>query len=383
MCHSSATESRLREIDRWLAEGGVRRESRKRLPPSLAVGRKRAPGRDPSPDPKARGRGNRVEVLRAPGWDQIGSDQTGVRAGNGSKRRSGNRESGWLVHGFSTRTGGGTTLYLREEQWEEQSAGRDCGDLNLGFTSGDDPRTVAANRTIFVEAVWGGGKLPPLVTLRQIHSSLTLRAKADDAPASHVGLSRPASLKGDGLMTDQPGILLGIQTADCLPILVADTKKRAVAAFHAGWRGTLQRIVEKGIGRMRLEFGSDPQDLIAAIGPGVGACCYAVGDEVRQEFESQFDYAASLFREVYDSDPVKEKYPLLFLTARAPGHSELGPKLHLDLAEANRRQLLAAGLKPGAVFSVGGCTSCHIERFFSHRREQGFTGRLMSVIGIR
>ena len=192
----------------------------------------------------------------------------------------------------------------------------------------------------------------------------------------------PAVLKGDGLMTDEPGVLLGIQTADCIPVLVADRKNRAVAAFHAGWRGTLARIVENGVGRMRLEFGSKPEDLIASIGPGIGQCCYAVGEEVREQFESQFIYAAELFREVYDSDPVKEKYPMLFLTARAPGHSDIGPGMHLDLAEANRRQLLAAGLKKGAIFLTGQCTGCHTDRFFSHRIERGFTGRMMSVIGI-
>jgi hypothetical protein len=93
-------------------------------------------------------------------------------------------------------------------------------------------------------------------------------------------------------------------------------------------------------------------------------------------------YAPELFREVYDADPVREKYPMLFLTARAPGHSEIGPSMHLDLAEANRRQLLAAGLKKAAIFMTGQCTSCQTDRFFSHRKEQGFTGRLMSVIGI-
>ena len=146
-------------------------------------------------------------------------------------------------------------------------------------------------------------------------------------------------------MTDEPGVLLGIQTADCIPVLVADRKQRAVAAFHAGWRGTLARIVENGVGRMRLEFGSRPKDLIASIGPGIGQCCYAVGEEVQQQFESQFTYAAELFREVYDSDQIRNKYPMLFLTARAPGHSAIGPAMHLDLAEANRRQLLAAGVK--------------------------------------
>jgi copper oxidase (laccase) domain-containing protein len=134
---------------------------------------------------------------------------------------------------------------------------------------------------------------------------------------------------------------------------------------------------------MRLEFGSRPEDLIAAIGPGIGACCYAVGEELLASFESQFDYAADLFREVYDSDPIRTKYPMLFLTQRAPGHSAIGPGMHLDLVEANRRQLLAAGLKPSAIHSIGGCTSCQSDLFFSHRGSQGHAGRMMSVIGIQ
>ena len=223
-----------------------------------------------------------------------------------------------------------------------------------------------------------GKEILGLVTLRQIHSSLIRRVSAKDVRENGM----PAVLKGDGLMTDEPGVLLGIQTADCIPVLVADRKNRAVAAFHAGWRGTLARIVENGVGRMRLEFGSRPEDLIASIGPGIGQCCYAVGEEVREQFESQFMYAPELFREVYDSDPVREKYPMLFLTARAPGHSDIGPAMHLDLAEANRRQLLAAGLKKGAIFLTGQCTGCHTDRFFSHRTERGFTGRMMSVIGV-
>ena len=268
----------------------------------------------------------------------------------------------WLIHGFSTRTGGKTTVYRPGKT-----------DLNLGFTASDDPDNVTANRGLFVSAATGGKEILGMVTLRQIHSPLIRRVAADDINTS---------LKGDGLLTDQPGVLLGIQTADCIPVLVADRKNRAVAAFHAGWRGTLARIVENGVGRMRLEFGSKPENLIASIGPGIGQCCYSVGDEVREQFESQFPYAPELFHEVYDSDPVKEKYPMLFLTARAPGHSELGPGMHLDLVEANRRQLLAAGLKKGSIFVTGQCTGCNTDRFLSHRMEQGFTGRMMSVIGI-
>jgi YfiH family protein len=272
----------------------------------------------------------------------------------------------WLLHGFSTRTGGGTTVYRPEQR---------AGELNLGFSSSDDAAVVAANRGRFFSAVTGDAGFPA-VTLRQIHSSIVHRVGVADA-------GRQATIKADGMMTDEPGLMLAIQTADCIPVLVADRKRRAVAGFHAGWRGTVKRIVESGVGRMRMEFGSRPEDLVAAIGPGVGQCCYAVGDEVRGEFESQFAYAEELFCEVYDSDPVKTKYPLLFLTARAPGHSDLGPSTHLDLVEANRRQLVDAGLKPEAISVVGECTSCRTDRYFSYRAESGFTGRMFSVVGIR
>ena len=124
----------------------------------------------------------------------------------------------------------------------------------------------------------------------------------------------------------------------------------------------------------------------ASIGPSIGPCCFAVGEEVLHEFDSQFAYAPELFSEVFDSDPVREKYPMLFLTARAPGHSNLGPQIHLDLWEANRRQLLAAGLKASSINLVGECTACTRlpdgrRKYFSHRAEHGFTGRMLSVIG--
>ncbi len=140
---------------------------------------------------------------------------------------------------------------------------------------------------------------------------------------------------------------------------------------------------------LRLAYGSRPQDLIAAIGPGIGACCYAVGEEVLSEFESQFSYGRELFREVYDSDVVRKKYPMLFLTQRAPGHSPIGPSLHVDLVEANRRQLL---LRPGRCLAsiqvVGGYALMSMllpfwSLFFSHRASQGHAGRMMAVIGIR
>ena len=170
-------------------------------------------------------------------------------------------------------------------------------------------------------------------------------------------------IMADGILTNQPGILLGIQTADCIPVLVADPVHRAVAAFHAGWRGTVQRIVELGIARMTREFGSDPNQLIAAIGPGIGSCCYTVGQDLLIAFQSQFDYADQLFSTDADQDNQ--------------------PTLRVDLIAANRRQLLDAGLAPTSISSLGGCTSSQPDIFYSHRASRGHAGRMMSVIGIQ
>lgn len=268
----------------------------------------------------------------------------------------------WLVHGFSTRTGGFSRVY----------GGKG---LNLGFTPKDSKAAVERNREAFLRKLGavGGKKLWPLVTLRQIHSDLI-----------HYVIEPPATtLVGDGLVADTPNLLLGIQTADCLPVILVDKKRKAVGVFHAGWRGTIKRIVEKGAGLMRLHFGTLPRDLEAAIGPGIHSCCYEVGEEVRDQFESQFEYAAGLFHEVQESDPVREKYPLLFLTARAPGHSVLPRKIFLDLIEANRRQLLAIGVPAKNISASPLCTSCNPKLLFSHRADKGTTGRTMGVAGIR
>lgn len=268
----------------------------------------------------------------------------------------------WLVHAFSTRLGGVSRAYGGNA-------------LNLGFTKHDSRAAVERNRELFLKElrVANGSRSWPLVALRQIHSDLIHRV--DRIPEQ--------PLVGDGIITDTPGLLLAVQTADCLPIIVADGKRRPVGVFHAGWRGTVKRIVEKGVGEMRKHFGSDPRDLVAAIGPGIQSCCYEVGEEVRTRFEAQFAYAGSLFREVKESDPVREKYPLLFLTARAPGHSEWPVKLFLDLAEANRRQLLDAGVLAKNIDAMAPCTACHTELLFSFRGEKGVTGRLMGAAGIR
>jgi polyphenol oxidase len=267
----------------------------------------------------------------------------------------------WLVHGFSTRQGGFSRAY-------------GGGALNLGFTKTDSKAAVERNRAAFLKKLGANGRHPSLlVTMLQFHSDVI---HAISAPPEEP-------LFGDGMVTNVPGLLLAVQTADCLPVILVDPKKRAVGVFHAGWRGTVKRIVEKGMGAMRLHFDSRPGDLEAAIGPGVRNCCYSVGEAVRDQFSSQFDYADKLFHEVKDSDPVREKYPMLFLTARAPGHSNLPVTIFLDLVEANRRQLLDAGVSPKKIETSPLCTSCKTDTLFSHRAEKGVTGRLMGVAGIR
>jgi len=268
----------------------------------------------------------------------------------------------WLVHGFSTRVGGFSGVYGE-------------GARNLGFTRDDSRAAVERNRAAFLSRLGAANQESqpwPLLTLRQVHSDLI--RFVDSPPESQ--------LVGDGVITATPGLLLAIQTADCLPIILVDPKHRAVGVFHAGWRGTVKRIVEKGVGEMRRCFRSRPRDLKAAIGPGIHGCCYEVGEEVRERFESQFAYAEKLFRMVQEPDPVREKYPLLFLTARAPGHSQLPKKIFLDLVEANRQQLLSVGLPAKSIEASPLCTSCRTDLLFSYRAEKGKTGRMMGAVGI-
>jgi hypothetical protein len=173
-----------------------------------------------------------------------------------------------------------------------------------------------------------------LATLKQIHSNIVFLA-------GRPGLGG----EGDALVTNCPGLAISVRTADCYPILLADARSRAVAAIHAGWRGTATHIVEKTLEKMGTEFGTSPADVHAAIGPGIGVCCYEVGEDVAR----QFGYRG---------------------------------KTHLDLASENRKQLEAAGVKPYNIEALGVCTFCDAERFFSYRREKEEAGRMTSFVRI-
>jgi len=235
----------------------------------------------------------------------------------------------WLRHGFSTRAGGRSAVY-------------GGADLNLGFTPADVRETVQQNRQLALEAVNAGSTL---ATLKQVHGAEVISVTAA-APSLAV--------EADGMMTDRAGIVLGIQVADCVPLLLADTRQRVVAAIHAGWRGTVAEIATKAVGRMAKEFGSLPADVIAAVGPSIGACCYAVGDELIE----RVGWGSGLLERREDA-------------------------IYFDLWEANRRQLVAAGVGQVSVLKM--CTACARtadgqRRFFPHRAEAGFTGRAMGLI---
>jgi hypothetical protein len=278
-----------------------------------------------------------LQIIRIPGWEQYP----------------------WLRHGFSTRPGGVSFVYGGSA-------------LNLGWTKEDDPSAVAENRRRFVATVTNEVGAEPafaLVGIRQVHSAKVHAIRPEDGALDGklATADGKAVLEGDGLIADVPGVLIGVGTADCVPLLVADVRKRVVAAFHAGWRGTAGRIVEHGIEKMRQQYNSQPQDLVAAVGPSIGPCCYSVGDEVRTEFHSNFLYANTLFWE--DTRP------------------EASGKIHLDLWEANRKQLQNAGLTEAQITVVGECTACSRDsqgarRYFSHRDEHGVAGRMLNVIGV-
>ena len=262
----------------------------------------------------------------------------------------------WLLHGFSTRPGGASVL---------ASGGHV---LNLGFTDWDTREAVLKNRHTFQSAIGVTGST--LVPLKQFHSSVVRLFQAPPADPC----------RGDASLTNASGLLLGVQTADCVPILLVDPKNRAVAAIHAGWRGTLARIAQKTVGEMRMRFGSKPADILAALGPAIGSCCYEVGTELVTEFTSQFASAEEYFDELRTGE---EPNPLQWLNMMPPGHQPPPKNVRLDLRKANCAQLLAAGLNDSSIFVSDVCTACHTDLFFSYRKESAASGRLLAAIGLK
>jgi hypothetical protein len=175
-----------------------------------------------------------------------------------------------------------------------------------------------------------------LATLKQVHSADCVVA------GGRAGVLGP----GDALLEDTPGAVVAVKTADCVPILLADERHRAVAAVHAGWRGTASGIATRAVEAMGKRFGTDPADLHAAIGPAIGGCCYEVGPEVAERFGRE-------------------------------------GRVHLDLPDINRGQLTEIGIPATRIYVSGMCTMCRGDEFHSFRRDREAAGRLYSFVGIR
>jgi len=225
--------------------------------------------------------------------------------------------------------------------------------LNLTSFKGDTPDNVAENRRRFLRAIDAEGA--PIVTARQTHSS-------DRCFIKSVEQAHGFANECDALMTRLGGVLLGIQTADCLPILIGDAQAGVMAAIHAGWRGTAARITERTVADLVLQHGVSPRNCIAALGPVACQQCYEVGEEVIERFKSEFRY-----------------WPSLLVNFKEGG------KAYLDVRAANRQQLLFCGFAEDSIYVADYCTMHQNDLFFSHRCEgrasANGAGRLLSVIG--
>ncbi|HEX8495200.1 MAG TPA: peptidoglycan editing factor PgeF [Pyrinomonadaceae bacterium] len=247
-----------------------------------------------------------------------------------------------FANAFSTRLGGVSPM--------PQDA------LNLAGFDDDAAENIYENRRRFLKLFKGEWTL---AACWQVHGA-SVRVVRDVEDAREPLDSLGESARCDALTTRAARILLGVKTADCVPIILGDARTGACAAVHAGWRGTLNEIVPRTLERMSAEYGTRAADVRAAIGPAAGACCYEVGGEVIEAFRQKFTDADHL------------------LTPTRENHARI------DLKRANQEQLAAAGLTASRIHIAPLCTICRTDLFFSYRREKsiyGRTGRLMSVIG--
>lgn len=253
-------------------------------------------------------------------------------------------DSNRVVHAFSTRQGG-------------VSLGP-YATLNLGASVGDDPTAVEENRRRFFGNF--GVESSQVVRVKQVHGDGVLTVnKGLVSRGGFPGVLLDERYEYDALVTNLPDLALVVSTADCLPLLIHDPVRGAVAAVHAGWRSTAKRIAARALEAMATAYGTDPKDCRVAIGPGIRGCCYEVGDEVPKAM------AAAL--------PTWEAHA----ESTRPNH------WRLDLAGINRAILEAAGVRARRIADLGLCTACRTDLFFSHRAEKARTGRMMNLILIR
>jgi len=224
--------------------------------------------------------------------------------------------------------------------------------LNLAGFDEDSAANIEENRRRFLSVFDGDFKL---ATAWQVHGDGIKEVTSDEDVSN-------SDEKFDALVSGLPGILVGVKTADCVPVLLADPKTGAFAAVHAGWRGTVQSIVAEAVARMNKVFGTTPSELVAAIGPAASGRCYEIGQDVIDEFKLNFKSSEKYF------SPTREGHALV------------------DLHSANKDQLLESGVTESSIFTAPFCTMERTDLFFSYRVEKkkyGKTGRLLSVIGRR
>jgi YfiH family protein len=245
-----------------------------------------------------------------------------------------------FVHGFSTRAGGVSAAPFDT--------------LNMGARWGDLPANVAENRRRLRHAVGVAG---PVFVARQVHGAAVVRVRAGDDAAAL------ARVEADALIAGDANVAVGIFVADCIPALFVDPRTGAVAAAHAGWRGTVAGVLPAAVRALGAELGVRPQDLRVALGPAIGPCCFEVGAEVVRAFEAALGGAAG-------EDVV------------TPSPRGAAGKWHVDLKAANRLLLERAGVPPDAIDAGPDCTHHDRARFFSYRRD-GETGQLMGIVARR
>ncbi len=224
--------------------------------------------------------------------------------------------------------------------------------LNLGLNTLDSPHNVEGNRSILTRQF--KIDLDRLVTVNQVHGDDILVIDEPNPDYSHF-----LKIECDGIITNQPEVMVGICVADCFPVLLLDPVRRAVAALHAGWKGTACGIAGKGVEALVKLFGSDPRDIVAAVGPGIGPCCYEVDAPVMDLFGKKGQDFASCAEDAGSG------------------------KFRLDLSRANYLQLLGAGVPEGNIEVENLCVSCNRDSFFSYRRDGGETGRQMGFIMLK
>ena len=244
-----------------------------------------------------------------------------------------------VAHGFSTRLGG-----VSPAPWDS---------LNLGTNRGDEPNHVAENFRRFCAAL--GTDPSAIVKNHQVHSDVVRAVTKEDILSSP---ELPGPVDADGLITDVPGLCLTIFSADCIPVLLYDPKKRVIAATHAGWRGTAQGIAARAAEKMQRDYGCSPEDILAAIGPGISPCCFETHADVPDGLRAGLGTEAEPF-----IHPLPQE-----------------GKFSVDLKGANARWLERSGLRPEHIAICPACTACDGNTFWSHRRLGNTRGSMAAMI---